>query len=274
MNKTVLKNILSGFISHMVTILYGLIIPILLIKQYGSKVNGLVSSISQFIAYISLLQLGIGPVIKNELFGPIAKKNDEKIGEILGACNIFFRRIAYILIAYILVLCLIFPLINNEFDCIFTTSLVIIISIGTFFEYFFGMTYKLFLTSNQKNYIVDIVNILGYVVSIILIYILIKIDSSIQIVKMVGSIVFIIKPLILKLYFDKKMNIKIVKKPNYKFKNKWSGFAHHIAATVQGNTDVVILTAFSNLINVSIYTVYNSITQGIQKIIVKEFGIV
>lgn len=268
MNKTVLKNIISGLLSQFTTIVYGLIIPIMIIKKFGSNVNGFIASVTQFIAYINLLQLGIGPIIKNALFKPIANNDREKIGEILSASNRFFKKIAYALIFYIIILCMIFPLINNEFDTVYSISLIIIIALGTFFEYFLGMTYKLFLTSNQKNYIVDIVNIFGYLLSVILVYLLINLEFSIHIVKLVGSIIFIIKPLLLKMYFDKKMQIKINKNSNYKFKNKFDGFVHHIAATIQDNTDVVILTVFSTLQNVSIYTVYSLIVHGIQSIIV------
>ncbi len=268
MKNKILKNIFSGLLSQIVASVYGFIIPILIVKYYGSNVNGLVSSIIQFIAYINLLQLGIGPVIKNALFEPLAKNDKKKIGDILGASTIFFKRIAYILIGYILILCVVFPIVNNEFPKLFSISLIVIIAIGTFFEYFLGMTYRLFLTSNQKNYIVDYVNILGYIISLVLIYILVKTDQSIQSVRLVGSIIFIIKPLLLKRYYDKKIGIKINKKSKYNFENKWNGFAHHIAATVQGNTDVVILTIFSTLSNVSIYSIYNLIITGINNIVV------
>ena len=268
MRKKVIKNIFSGLLAQVVASIYGFIVPILIVKYYGSSINGLVSSIVQFIAYINLLQIGIGPVIKNALYEPIANGDKKKIGEILGASNSFFRKIAYCLIAYIVVLCIIFPLINSEFSSLFTISLIIIIAFGTFFEYFLGMTYRLFLTSNQRNYVVDYVNIFGHIISIILIYILVKCNGSIQSVRIIGSLVFLIKPLLLKRYFDKKMGITIEKNSKYKFKNKWNGFAHHIAATVQGNTDVVVLTIFSTLSNVSIYAIYNLIITGINNVVV------
>lgn len=268
MKKVILKNIFSGLLSQFITIIYGFIVPILIIKEYGSSANGLVSSIAQFIAYINLLQLGIGPVIKKSLFEPIAKNDKEKISDILCASNLFFRRIAYFLVVYIVILCIVFPFVNNEFSSVYSISLIIIISFGTFFEYFLGMTYKLFLTSDQKNYVVDYINIFGYVISLILIYVLIKTNNSIQTVKLVGALIFLIKPLLMKKYFDKHYNIKINKNTNYSFKDKWSGFAHHIAATIQGNTDVVVLTIFSNLTNVSIYAMYNLIVTSINNIIV------
>ena len=72
--KSVLKNILSSLFLQIVVLLYGFIIPSLIIRNYGSETNGLISSITQFLAYISLLELGIGPIIKNLLYAPIIKK--------------------------------------------------------------------------------------------------------------------------------------------------------------------------------------------------------
>lgn len=268
MKKRVLHNIMSGLLSQATAVIYGFIVPILLISCYGSKVNGLTSSIAQFIAYINLLQLGIGPVIKSTLYGPVEKKDTRKIGDILGAANSFFRKIAYVLILYIIVLCVVFPLINREFPVDFSVSLIIIISFGTFFEYFLGMTYKIYLTSVQKDYVVDYINIIGYIISLIMIYILVKTNQSIQSVKLIGSLVFLIKPLLMKYYFDKKIQIKINKDSKYVFKDKLNGFAHHIASTIQNNTDVVVLTIFSTLTNVSIYAVYHLVVNSINNIIV------
>ena len=71
--------------------IYGLIIPILIIKYYGSNTNGLVSSITQFLSYIVLLEFGIGPVVKNALFKPLVEKNKKNIEDVLATAKHFFR---------------------------------------------------------------------------------------------------------------------------------------------------------------------------------------
>ena len=115
--KTIIKNILSSFIYQAITIVYGFIVPVMIIKKFGSEVNGLISSIAQFLAYISLLEGGIGPVIKNALYKPLVEKNKEEVGNILGKANLFFKRISYVLLAYISFLCVIYPrFINNNYS--------------------------------------------------------------------------------------------------------------------------------------------------------------
>lgn len=267
-NNNVIKNVFSSLIVKFIAIIYGFIVPILIIKKYGSNVNGLISSIAQFIAYISLLEAGIGPIIKNALFKPLIKKNSNDIANILGAASKFFKKISYVLVIYILLLCLIYPYFNDNFSYLYTISLILIISISQFTEYFFGMTYRLFLQADQKNYIVDYTNAIGYVLNIILIIILIKLNYNIQLVKLISAIIYVLKPIILKIYFDKYYGYKIKNNSNYKFDKQWDGLAHHIAASVQSSIDITTLTLFSNLNNVSIYSVYALVTNGIRSIIV------
>ena len=150
------KNIISSVLLQIITIICGFIVPRLIIESYGSNVNGLVVSITQFLAYISLLESGVGPVVKSILYKPIVNKDKKTIEQILKASEKFFRTIAYIFIIYIIILSILLPLtVNNEFDSSFTISLIIIISISTFAEYYFGMTYRLYLEAEQKLYIVS-----------------------------------------------------------------------------------------------------------------------
>ena len=49
-------NSISSLLLQMVTIISGFIIPRLILKTFGSEVNGLVSSLNQFLGYITLLE--------------------------------------------------------------------------------------------------------------------------------------------------------------------------------------------------------------------------
>ena len=49
-------------------------------------------------------------------------------------------------------------------------------------------------------------------------------------------------------------------------KQKWTGLGQHIAYFLHSNTDIVVLTLFSNLKMVAIYSVYNMVISNIQSI--------
>ena len=196
-SKKALYNILSNMIMQFIAIIYGFIVPKIIISNFGSDVNGLVSSITQFLAYITLLESGFGPVIKSILYKPIAQKNKAEIKKILKASERIFRIISKIFLIYIVFLALLYPLIvNNDFGYIYTLSLIVIISISTFSEYYFGMTYKLYLQAEQKTYIISIIQILTYILSSLLVILCAYFNTSIHIIKLVSCLIFILRPVL------------------------------------------------------------------------------
>lgn len=265
--KTVL-NIFSSLSLQIIVIISSLIVPKLIISSFGSDVNGLVTSITQFLAYITLLESGIGPVVKAALYKPLATKNKHEIVNILKSTEKFFKTIGKIFIVYLILLFMFYPiLVNNEFNYLYTISLILIISISTFFEYFFGLTYQLFLDAKQESYVINFLRIGTYILNIIAVIILIKLNSNIHIVKLVSGMIFIIRPIITNLYVKKKNNINLEEADdNYKLEKKWDGLAQHIAAIIHGNTDITLLTLFSKLSEVSVYSVYYLIINGVKKI--------
>ena len=257
-----------------VTVICGFIVPRLIIGTYGSEVNALTSSISQFLSYIALVEAGVGGVIRAALYKPLAEKNNAAMSSILKATENFFRKIAYIFIGYMVVLAAVFPvLVNKNFGWLFTASLVIIIGISTFAQYYFGMTYTVLVQADQRRYVTSFLHIGTITLNAIMVVIFIKLGASIQILKLATSLIYVLRPLALNVYVKKKYNIDHNAKPdNEAVAQRWDGLGHHIAYFVNLNTDVVILTIFSKissslaLAEVSVYTVYYSVVNGIMKV--------
>lgn len=266
-SKKALKNIISNLMFQITVIICNFIIPILTIKTFGSNVNGLVSSITQFLTYISLLDSGFGVVIRSYLYKPIANKNKEEIENILYASNKFFKILASIFVVYIIVLCLIYPIVvNSSFDKWFTVSLILILSLSTFFEYFFGMSYKLFLQADQKTYVISNIQTIVTILNAIIVVILINLNFSVQIVKLGAAMIFIARPIVQNIYVKKKYHITFENvDKNYKIAKKWDGFAQHIAAIIHNNTDTAVLSFFS-LVEVSVYSVYYLVIRAVKNI--------
>ena len=159
--KKLLLNTITGFAKQIVVMICGFILPRYILSFYGSSVNGLLSSLANFLNIISLLEMGISSVIQSNLYGPLAKNDYEQISKIVVSSEKFFRRIAYILLIYIGVLIFVLPsIVTTEFDAWFTISLLLIISISTFAQYYLGITYQLLLNADQKSYIQTILQIM------------------------------------------------------------------------------------------------------------------
>ena len=96
MKKRVILNIACTTLCQLMTLISGLIVPRLILSTFGSEANGLVSSLTQFLNYISLVEGGIGSVVLTALYSPLAKKDNSKLSGVLKAAEKFFRQIAYI----------------------------------------------------------------------------------------------------------------------------------------------------------------------------------
>lgn len=267
--KKALYNVSFSLLLQLIVIIYGFIVPKIIIAKYGSDVNGLISSITNFLMYISLLESGVGPVIKSALYKPLAKKDKYEIANIINKSNQFFKIIAKIFILYIIVLLIFYPLfVNSKFNYLYIISLILIISISTFAEYYFGMTYKLFLQADQKSYVISAIQIVTYVMTCIAIIIMAKLNFSIHIIKLISSLIFVLRPIVQNLYVRKKYKIQFDKyDKKYELKQKWDGLAQHIASVVHNNTDVAVITIFSTLQEVSVYSVYYLIVKGVKSVI-------
>ena len=267
-SKKAIINIISSLLLQAVTILSSFIIPRLIIQSFGSNVNGLLESITQFLAFITLLESGVGPVIKSVLYKPIASKDIEEIKKILHASENFFKKVSKLFLVYLLVLCIIYPVfVAKEFDIVFTISLLIIMAISVFAEYYFGMTYNLFLQAKQKTYVVSIIKIGTLIINTIVVIILVCIKSDIRLIKIATACIFILRPILQNMYVKKKYKIVLKKNDgSIKLKQKWDGLAQHIAFTIHSNSDIVILTIFTDTVQVSIYSVYMLVIKGVKNI--------
>ena len=267
--KKLLLNSTLGLVKQLVMVICGFILPRYMLLYYGSDVNGLVSSITHFLGFISLLEMGIGPVVQASLYKPLAEKNNIEISKVVISAERFFRTIAMVFLGYIAVLCFVFPIfVNTQFSPIYTISLLIIISISTQAQYFFGATYQILLNADQKAYIQISLQIIAVLLNTIFCIVFMKLGATIHIVRLVTAVVYVLRPLGQMLYvrehYDLNKKLVLTEEP---IKQKWNGFSQHLAAVITGNADVVILTLFATLASVSVYSVYYNVVYGVTSIV-------
>lgn len=132
------------------------------------------------------------------------------------------------------------------------------------------------LHADQKQWITTIVNIASTILNTVVSVILISVGYGIHIVKLGSAVVFVIGPVFLHIYTKNKYRLVKVKEANHDLiKQRWDALGHEIANFVNNNTDIMVLTVFSSLGNVSVYTVYHMVIASIRKVInnfVTSFG--
>lgn len=266
-SKKVIWNTFSALIYEITALICGFILPKLILSAFGSSYNGITSSITQFLGYASLIRAGIGGVTKVALYKPLASHNYQKISAIVNATDRFLKKVAFIFLISLIFFALLFPIfVKDDFDWIFTFTLVVIIGISTFMQYFWGLTYQFLLQADQKYYIISIIQIGTTVLNTIIAVILIWLGSSIHIVKLGSAIAFSLNPLFVHFYAMKVYKIdKSISPDNNAIKDRWDCFGLQVANFVNSNTDMFLLIVFTNVYEVSVYTVYYMITNGVRK---------
>ncbi len=268
-NRKILINTVSSIILQIVTIISGFIIPRLLLQTFGSEVNGLISSLNQFLNYITLFEGGLNAVILANLYKPLAEKNEKKISAIVSATNKFYQKLAIFFIVYTIILGIAYPIIvNTSFSLGYVFSLTLILSINLFVQYCFSITWRTLLKADKKVYYVSFVQILIVILNTIGVAILIKIYPNVHIVKLLTAMVYLLQPILFNRYINKNYKINKNEKPDEQaLAQRWDGLGINIAAFIHNNTDVVVLTLFSDLKNVSIYSVHYLVTTGLRNLI-------
>ena len=269
-------SVATSLISEGVSLICGLIVPQMILTTFGSEYHGITQSITQFISYISLMKAGIGGATAVALYKPLAENDTEEISAVLASTEKFMRKIAFVFVLFILGLSVFYPLfIVKDYGWWFTASLIFIISISTFGQYYFGFTYQALLAADQKDYITGILDIVTIIMNTIVAVILINNNFSLHIVKLGSSLVHLFTPLFLYIYCHKKYHlISGVKDDVDRIPQKWDAAAHEVASFVNNNTDVTILTLFAAMnvtaiTDVSVYTVYHYVIANLKKIVTK-----
>lgn len=264
-----IANTVSALIFQVATILCGFILPRLILGAYGSEVNGLVNSILQFLGIISFLELGIGSVIQYSLYKPLANKDTDQISRVVVSGQKFFSKLATILAVYVVVLIMVYPVIAKQnFGFLYTATLIVVLSISSFAQYYFGIINRLLLTADQKGYISYNAQTVTLILNTMACFILIQVGAGIHLVKLITSLIYVLRPLALSIYVHKHYNIDWkIRYEGEPIKQKWNGIAQHLSAVVLDGTDSIVLTIFTSLKDVSIYSVYNNVTAGIKQLL-------
>lgn len=269
MKKKISYNIITSLTLEIVSVICAFILPRMIISGFGSEYNGIVTSVTQFLSVITLLRSGVGGVTRAALYKPLIENDIYKISAIVKSTERFMRKISYIFVGFLFVFATAYPLlVSKEFDWFYTFTLVLILGISTVSQYYFGITYQFLLSADQKSYIYNILQTIATILNTVLSVLLINSGMEFRVVKLVSAIVFATIPIVLYWYVHKNYTIlKDVSADDTCIKQRWDAFVHQIAAFIHTNTDLVLLTIFSDLYQVSVYSIYYMVVNGVRKFV-------
>ena len=258
-----LKNSVTAIILQLVTAISGIIVPRFFTAAYGSAVNGLASSIGQFITYMGLVEAGVSAASIVALYKPLAEGDRDGVNGIVAAAKKFYLRSGMIFVILDALLIIFYPfIVKNEItDVTFIRMMILILSLSGIVDYFILGKYRVLLTADQKNYIISLIQIGGIVILTAVSVVMIEAGMSALAVKAAAAAVYILRCLVIIWYVKRNYpDLDLRVKPDMTaISQKGPALLHQIVGMICNNTDIILLTLFlakDGLAEVSVYSVY------------------
>lgn len=250
-----------------VHVIYSFIITGIIINTFGSEDNGLVSSIRQILTYAALVDCGLGAACIMSYYAPLAQDNKCKVKAIYNKSKSFFQLVGGVYFLAIIILSIFYPfIVESSHSNNYVSAVFVVVGSCQAFSYFFLEKYKSIITADQRIGAVQLCSLLSDLFTIVVVVITI----NLKLVNSILGLQIIITSITLLQYFFYRyivhkyypwLNNKNVVASDEKepIKQIGSSFVHMLSQTVSFNTDIILLTIFRSLNEVSKYSVYSMV---------------
>ena len=269
--KKVFKNIFASALPQIMNIITNLILPGLIIANYGSELNGLISSTKTIVAYISIVGAGISVATTQALYEPVAKKDIYIIKGMLHATNNMFNKFGIIYCIILIASAFIYPLfIDTNVKYWIIMFLVIVVGLSGASEFFAVGRCRSFLYANQKTYVCAVVQAISLLFSLIIALIMLKVRANIVLVQLAISFVYVFRACFLTLYINKNYaeikKYKEVEPIKAAVEKRGDAMIHQLTGLAVMGSQTTVLSVILGLKAASIYSIYNIVFSGLQSI--------
>lgn len=257
----------TSALSEVVGIVCSFIASKAIIQAYGSSWNGVVASISEFLSWFYIVNVGINGATRVALYKSLAENDDKKTSSIIKANDIYYRKVSLILVLYIAFIAVWIPnIIQADFDNKLISLMTVILGVGMLIQNCWGINSQILLGSAQRKYIINIAEIVAKVANVILLLIIINLGGSVFVSKAGSVSVNALVPIALFIISRRLFNIdKHAKPDNTALKGRWDVLANSLSNMVHSSVDTVFLTIFCPAAELSVYSLYLLVANGLRK---------
>lgn len=265
-----------GVLQQLVTLVFGLIVPRLFIRTFGSEMNGLLSALGNIYSYLALLEAGIGTAAIQALYGPIGRNDKDGINGIMSATARRYNKAGGMYLLGVILIAVIYPLTVPTTVPFGTVFLLTLLSgAGGVINFWVQGKYMVLLQAEGKKYLMSIVNMLVYVVGNIMKIALLLLGYDVIAIHVGYFIISLMQMAFYYVYMRRNyqwLNLKA--EPNQQSLNQSGAvFVQQIMWMICNNTDVLVLTYVArDLKAVSVYTVYLMVFSAVEKLFSTLFG--
>lgn len=263
------KNFFFLAVNEAIAIAFGLILPRMFIISYGSEVNGLLNSLSQFLVCLNLFEAGIGGVTLQALYKPVAEDDWDAISGVMASSSRYYKRAGLFYLTGLLALTGIYPLVVDSSLPFGTVAGAVFFSgAGNVVLFYFQAKYQYLLQADGKGYIFTNLTAISTVLTSLSKIVLIRRGANIVLILAAAFVLQCLQIAYVLWYVRSYDKLRPDAPPNNQaLAQKDSVLVHQISSLVFRNTDVMILTVFCGLQTVSVYTVYKMVSSHLESLL-------
>lgn len=265
------KNTLATGLLQIITMISGFIIPKIMLVYFGSEVNGIVTSITQFIAYLTLLEAGLSGATVFSLYKPIAAGDTDAVNRILVAAKNLYYKTGHLFSCMVILCAAAYPffihtgkLDYGELFCLFC-----ILGVNGVLEFYTLAKYRALLTADQKTYVISLASIAQVVLNVAIVAGLSLEGCSIVIVRGAAVLAIFARTYILWRYCRRRYRFLdfSVSPNNEAMKQRWDTLYLQILGAIHQGAPILIATFCLSLLDVSVYAIYNLVILGLNSLL-------
>lgn len=276
--KKLTKNVVVAFLSKIVIILTGIIGQRFMLRSFGSAVNGLTSTISQVMFYVSLLEVGLGTASIQALYKPIAANDKTGISAIYNATAISYRRVGFGFMAIWTAVSFALPFFvkdgTNELTYWTIVAIVALSGVGHIIRYMIVGKWSVMLHADNRIYSLYTLDTITHIANCIVKVAMINAGFGV-IPVLALNLVWTFTNMGVMYWYIRKYYGYLDRgvKPDFEATSKRKNImVHQLVGMVASHTDMLLLSFFSTLQMVSVYSVYNYVYSNISNIVQTTFA--
>ncbi len=263
-------NLLSGVLYQVVLLAISFLLPRLYLENFGSEVNGVLSTIKQIFVYMFLLESGVGLATTQALYKPVAEKNHGKISAVISATHKYYIRIG--MVYAILSMGIAFGyafLVPTGMESGVVFGIVILTALPALLSYFLQAKYRILLEVDGRKYVITTSETVLQLVSNIAKILVIILTNNLLLMQLSYCLLSVLQLLYIYVHARRRYKwLRVHAEPDYEaISQRKSVLAHQVSGMVFNNTDVLLLSFLCDFKVVSVYTIYNIFFSQVQTFI-------
>jgi len=264
------RNVVSSLVYQIVLIVLSFLLPRLYLENFGSEVNGVLSTIKQIFVYMVLLEAGVGLATTQALYKKIGENDYQSASEVLSATNIYYRRTGIIYLAIVLLIAVVYAyVIPTSINRHVLFFIIILTAIPALFSYFVQAKYRILMEVDGRKYVINNSETVLQLTSNIAKILVLLLTDSLILIQLVYCILYIAQLSFLYFYAKRRYHwLQLKSKPDFNaISQKNSVLVHQLSGMVFNNTDVILISVLCDFKAVSVYAIYNIFFSQVQNFI-------